>query len=73
MEVGEIEAAVDIDLVAEYGLSIQDVAQGVRRNVIGSVERMTGLRVVEVNVVVNDVHLPEAEKAPEEPREARVQ
>lgn len=73
VEVGEIEAAVDIDLVAEYGLSIQDVAQGVRRNVIGSVERMTGLRVVEVNVVVNDVHLPEAEKAPEEPREARVQ
>ena len=73
VEVGEVEAAVDLDLVAEYGLSIQDVAEGVRRNVIGSVERMTGLRVVEVNVVVNDVHLPEPEKAPEEPREARVQ
>lgn len=73
VEVGEVEAAVDLDLVAEYGLSIQDVAEGVRRNVIGSVERMTGLRVVEVNVVVNDVHLPEAEKPPEEPREVRVQ
>ncbi|WP_372594863.1 Asp23/Gls24 family envelope stress response protein [Actinotalea sp.] len=73
VEVGEVEAAVDLDLVAEYGPSIQDVAEGVRRNVIGSVERMTGLRVVEVNVVVNDIHLPEPEKAPEEPREPRVQ
>ena len=31
---------------------------------ISAVERMTGLRVVEVNVVVNDVHLPEEDAAP---------
>ncbi|GEL94835.1 Asp23/Gls24 family envelope stress response protein [Cellulomonas composti] len=72
VEVGETEAAVDLDLVAEYGVSIADLASGIRRNVISAVERMTGLHVVEVNVVVNDVHLPQ-EDVVVEPVEARVQ
>ncbi len=59
VEVGERQAAIDIDVVAEYGVSITDLASGVRSNVITSVERMTGLEVVEVNISVNDIHLPE--------------
>jgi uncharacterized alkaline shock family protein YloU len=58
VEVGEREAAVDITLIAEYGASIADLAAGIRRNVIGSIERMTGLEVTEVNVEVQDVYLP---------------
>lgn len=58
VEVGERQAAVDVELVADYGVSIVDLAEGIRRNVIGSVERMTGLEVTEVNVSVADVHLP---------------
>lgn len=73
VEVGETEAAVDLDLVAEYGVSITDLANGIRRNVISAVERMTGLRVVEVNVAVNDVHLPQDEPRPAPPVEQRVQ
>ena len=73
VEVGETEAAVDLDLVAEYGVSIADLADGIRRNVISAVERMTGLHVVEVNVTVNDVHLPEEEAPPAPPQEHRVQ
>jgi uncharacterized alkaline shock family protein YloU len=57
VEVGERQTAIDIDLVAEFGVSIVDLAAGVRRNVISSVERMTGLEVTEVNITVNDVHL----------------
>lgn len=57
VEVGERQAAVDVDLIAEYGVSIAELASGVRRNVIGSVERMTGLEVTEVNITVLDVHL----------------
>ncbi|MCI3935497.1 Asp23/Gls24 family envelope stress response protein, partial [Streptomyces sp. AN091965] len=45
--------------VVEYGVPITDVAHDVRENVIAAVERITGLEVVEVNVAVNDVHLPE--------------
>ncbi len=58
VEVGEREAAVDIQLVAEYGVSIADLAEGIRRNVISAVERMTGLDVTEVNIEVQDVYLP---------------
>jgi uncharacterized alkaline shock family protein YloU len=73
VEVGETEAAVDLDLVAEYGVSITDLANGIRRNVISAVERMTGLRVVEVHVAVNDVHLPQDDPQPAPPQEQRVQ
>ncbi len=58
VEVGEKQAAVDLDLVTEYGVPIADLARSVRRNVIASVEGMTGLQVTEVNISVNDVHLP---------------
>lgn len=57
VEVGERQAAVDLDIVAEYGVSIADLAAAIRRNVIGSVERMTGLDVTEVNITVHDVYL----------------
>lgn len=57
VEVGEKQAAVDIDIVAEYGVSITDLAAGIRRNVIAALERMTGLEVVEVNIAVHDVYV----------------
>jgi uncharacterized alkaline shock family protein YloU len=58
VEVGETQAAVDIDLVAEYGVAIADLASSVRRNVINAVQRMTGLEVTEVNIAVNDIYIP---------------
>lgn len=58
VEVGESQAAVDIDLVVEYGVSIPDLAAGVRRNVIESVEHVCGLEVTEVNVNIGDIHMP---------------
>jgi uncharacterized alkaline shock family protein YloU len=58
VEVGESEAAVDLDIVVEYGVSVAELGRSIQRNVKQSVERMTGLRVVEVNVSVDDVYLP---------------
>ncbi|WP_414937592.1 Asp23/Gls24 family envelope stress response protein [Amycolatopsis sp. cmx-11-51] len=59
VEVGEKQAAIDLDVVVEYGARIVDVARAVRRNVIGQVEQITGLEVIEVNIAVNDIHLPD--------------
>jgi uncharacterized alkaline shock family protein YloU len=58
VEVGEKEAAIDLEIVVEYGVAIAELARSIQRNVKQSVERMTGLRVVEVNIAVDDVYLP---------------
>jgi uncharacterized alkaline shock family protein YloU len=73
VEVGEKQAAVDIDIVADYGVSIPDLANGLRRNVIAAIERMTGLEVTEVNVTVHDVHLEDDDDSSEQSAPARVQ
>lgn len=72
VEVGEHQAAVDLDIVAEYGVAIADLAAAIRRNVVDAVERMTGLEVTEVNITVHDVFL-ESEESDEEPATTRVQ
>lgn len=67
VEVGERQAAIDLDIVAEYGVSIADLAAAVRRNVINAVQRMTSLEVTEVNISVNDIHTPDDDDGSEEP------
>ena len=59
VEVGETEAAIDLDIVVEYGVSIADLGRSIQRNVKQAVERMTGLDVVEVNINVDDLYLPD--------------
>ena len=71
-EVGEKQAALDIDLIVEYDVPIHKVAASVRSHVIEAVERTTGLEVVEVNISVNDVHLP-SDQDEDESSESRVQ
>ncbi|MFF7641844.1 Asp23/Gls24 family envelope stress response protein [Streptomyces canus] len=72
VEVGERQTAIDLDLVVEYGAPVMDVARDVRENVISAVERITGLEVVEVNVTVNDVRLPEDEEETSQQAETRL-
>lgn len=55
VEVGQRQAAVDVDIVAHYGVSLVEVADGIRQNVIARLEAMTGLEVVEVNVAIGDL------------------
>ena len=46
-------------MVVEYGVSIVEVSDAIRRNIIEQIEGTTGLEVVEVNINVTDVHLPD--------------
>ncbi|MEU1492008.1 Asp23/Gls24 family envelope stress response protein [Streptomyces sp. NPDC005776] len=71
-EVGESQTALDLEIVVDYGVSIADVARDVRENVVAAVERMTGLEVIEVNIAVSDVKLPD-EDDDEDQTEPRVQ
>lgn len=58
VEKGDTQAAIDVTVVVQYGASIVEVGNAIRRNIIEQVESTTGLEVVEVNVNVTDVHLP---------------
>lgn len=72
VEVGEREAAIDLKLTLDYGVSIPQVAEAVRRNIISRLEAMTGLNVKEVNIDVTDLYFAEEEqqKQQTEPRVA---
>jgi uncharacterized alkaline shock family protein YloU len=73
VEVGEKQTAIDLELVVDYGVSITDVAAAVRENVISAVERMAGREVVEVNITVSDVKLPDDDEEDEGEERQRVQ
>jgi len=68
VEVGEREAAANINIIVNYGLSIPLVAEAVRRNIIDRVEAMTGLTMIAVDIAVNDLYFPEDETEVEHPR-----
>jgi uncharacterized alkaline shock family protein YloU len=68
VESGEKEAAVDLTLVIDYGESIPRVADAVRNQVIKRVEFITGLKVIEVNITVNDLYFPGDDEPDEGPR-----
>ncbi|MFF3992027.1 Asp23/Gls24 family envelope stress response protein [Streptomyces cyaneofuscatus] len=59
VEVGEKETAIDVDVEVEYGVPIHELADRIRTHVIDAVETMTGLKVVEININVFDVHIPD--------------
>ncbi|WP_158861897.1 Asp23/Gls24 family envelope stress response protein [Leifsonia sp. AG29] len=69
VEVGEKQVAADVTVVAEYPVALQKVAADVRAAIVQAIERIVGLEVTEVNVTINDVHVP----SDDDEQEARVQ
>ena len=57
VEVSEKETAIDLYIIMEYGYRIPDVAWSVQERVKKSVEAMTGLDVVEVNIHIQGVNI----------------
>src|SRR6202165_3216325 len=73
VEVGERQAAIDLDIVTYYGQSIVEVTEAVRRNVIDRIEGMTGLQVTEVNIMVDDLFVEGEAQQPAPAAPPRVQ
>lgn len=55
VELGEHHTVIDLSIVVEYGVKIPEVASAVQENVKTTIQDMTGLEVVEVNVHVLSV------------------
>lgn len=64
VELGQDAVALDLSLVLENGRSAVEVADQVRESVRTAVASDAGLRVVEVNVTVADLHDPADDVAP---------
>lgn len=57
VEVGEKECSIEIFIIVEYGYPISEVAHEVQKAVLKAVSELSGLKVVEVNVYVQDVKI----------------
>ncbi|MFD1396556.1 Asp23/Gls24 family envelope stress response protein [Kroppenstedtia eburnea] len=66
VEVGQVETAIDLRVIVEYGVKIHEVARDLQENVKEAVENMTGLSVVEINVKVEGVDFREETPVAEE-------
>jgi len=63
------EVTIDVTIMIEYGHVVMEVARNVKNNVATQTSRMLGLKVVEVNVTVDDVRLPGEKKRGERDEE----
>ncbi len=68
VEVGDKEAAIDLYIIVEYGSKIAELGEKIQKNVKNTVETMTGLNIVEVNVSIQGVNIPKEPKLEAEPR-----
>lgn len=55
VEVGEKECSIEVYIIVEYGYKIPHVAQAVQEAVLDAVSNLSGLKVVEVNIYVQNV------------------
>lgn len=68
VEVGDQEAAIDLYIIVEYGSNISELGKKVQENVKSTLETMTGLNIIEVNVNILGVNIPRESKVETEPR-----
>lgn len=59
VEVGQLETALDLTMGLTYGKNIVETTEAVRRNIRARVESITGLKVTELNITINDIVFPE--------------
>ena len=62
VEVGKIETAIDLTMGIDYDRSILQTVEEVRRRIAERVQKMTGLRVTELNVTIADIVFPDGDK-----------
>ena len=68
VEVGRVEAAVDLTMGIEYGRNILELVEQVRGRITERVESLTGLRVTELNVTISEIIFTDDENGQEEQR-----
>ncbi len=68
VQLGEKEAALDIYIIVQYGVSIPAVAQRIQESVKQAVESMTGLKAAEINIHIQGVSFGTPEEGDKDTR-----
>lgn len=71
VEVAGKEAKIDVNIIVEYGTRIPDIAFEIQSRIKKSVNEMTGLEVVSVNVHVQGVQTPQEKNVKVEEKEEK--
>lgn len=66
VELKDNDVVIDVFITVEYGKNISEIGKNVQQNVKNSVETMTELNVVEVNVNIQGVNIPKETKENDE-------
>lgn len=66
VEVGEKECSIDTFIIVKHGYPISEVAKKVQESVLEAVSHLTALKVIEVNVFVQDVKIEDEKGATKE-------
>jgi len=72
VEVGNEQAAVDLDVVMDYGIDIESCAVQLRERLADEIGKMANRDVVEVNIHVAGIELPETDDEPRRAEQPRV-
>ncbi len=72
-EVGDKQAALDLEVIIDYGCNIREVSNEIRQIIATEVHKMAGREVIEVNIRVTGIHMPEEEVTKKAKPKRRVQ
>lgn len=68
VELEDKEVTIDLFIIVEYGSRISELGEKIQQNVKQTVETMTGLNVISVNVNIQGVNIPRESKIEVEPK-----
>ncbi len=71
VQVNEDRVTIDLNIIVEYGISIVDTTDNLKKEIRANVEKTTGLKVEAININVLGISLPEEEEKEEKPEEKK--
>lgn len=71
VQVNEDRVTIDLNIIVEYGISIVDTTDNLKKEIRDNVEKTTGLKVEAININVLGISLPEEEEKEEKPEEKK--
>ncbi|MFO7952007.1 MAG: Asp23/Gls24 family envelope stress response protein [Bacillota bacterium] len=66
VEVDEDKVTIELNVIVEYGKSIVESTDKLKKEIRNNVEKTTGLKVQAININVQGINVPEEEKPEEE-------